>query len=250
MASVTLGKVMSRPLRSGAPEEAGMSSARLHRVAQLAGSWVAQGMTPALVVLIARRGIIVLHEAFGRLDPASDSSLPLDAVFPLGLITKAISAATTLALVEDGILGLNRAITDYLPELVGEGKEAVMVHHLMTHTSGFRDEEVAEHIARKRRAGTIPTPARDLPWRVFSRSLVESRLGCAGRQACAPGRLAAFQRHVRTRGRGRCGPMHRPRQRSHPGLFLGPDPSRTKDWLTTMARRPVRQCCHPAIEDG
>src|SRR5438132_11163733 len=63
-----------------------------------------------------------------------------------------------MALVEDGILGLNRAIADYLPELVGEGKEAVMVHHLMTHTSGFRDEDVAEHIARKRRAGNIPTP--------------------------------------------------------------------------------------------
>src|SRR5439155_19825727 len=59
VASVTLGKVISQPLRYGAPEEAGMSSARVRRVAQLAGSWVAQGMTPALVVLIARRGIIV-----------------------------------------------------------------------------------------------------------------------------------------------------------------------------------------------
>src|SRR6266852_8573635 len=115
VASLMLGKVMSRPLRYGAPEEAGMSSARVRHVAQLAGSWVAQGMTPALVVLIARRGIIVLHEAFGRLDPESDSLLPLDAVFPLGSITKAISAATTMALVEDGILGLNRPITDYLP---------------------------------------------------------------------------------------------------------------------------------------
>jgi CubicO group peptidase (beta-lactamase class C family) len=33
-----------------------------------------------------------------------------------------------------------------------------MVHHLMTHTSGFRDEDVAQHIVRKRRAGEIPTP--------------------------------------------------------------------------------------------
>ena len=63
-----------------------------------------------------------------------------------------------MALVEDGVLGLNRPVREYLPELVGKGTEAVMVHHLMTHTSGFRDEDVAEHIARKRRVGEIPTP--------------------------------------------------------------------------------------------
>jgi CubicO group peptidase (beta-lactamase class C family) len=115
-------------------------------------------MTPALVVLIARRGIIVLHEAFGRLDPETDAPLPFDAVFPLASITKPISAAATMALVEDGVLGLNRPITEYLPELVGEAKQAVMVHHLMTHTSGFRDEDVAEHIFQKRAAGEIPIP--------------------------------------------------------------------------------------------
>jgi serine-type D-Ala-D-Ala carboxypeptidase len=135
-----------------------MSSARLAHVAQLAASWVAQGMTPALVVLVARHGLIVLHEAFGRLDVESDEPLSRDAIFPLGSITKAITSTAATALVEDGILGLNRPVTEYLPELVGAGKEAIMVHHLMTHTSGFRDEDVVEHIARKRRAGEIPTP--------------------------------------------------------------------------------------------
>jgi hypothetical protein len=64
---LTLGNVVSRPLRYGLPEEAGMSSDRVRHVAQLAALWVAQGTTPALVVLIARRGVIVLHEAFGWL---------------------------------------------------------------------------------------------------------------------------------------------------------------------------------------
>jgi serine-type D-Ala-D-Ala carboxypeptidase len=153
-----LGNVVSRPLRYGHPEEAGMSSDQVRHVARLAALWVAQGMTPALVVLVARRGVIVLHEAFGWLDTESNLPLPRDAIFPLGSITKAITSATVVALVDDGIIGLNRPITEYLPELVGEGKEAVMVHHLMTHTSGFRDEDIAEHIARKQRAGEIPAP--------------------------------------------------------------------------------------------
>jgi CubicO group peptidase (beta-lactamase class C family) len=63
-----------------------------------------------------------------------------------------------MTLVEDGRLGLNRPVAEYLPELGGAGTGAVMVHHLLTHTSGFRDEDVAGHIAGKRRAGAIPTP--------------------------------------------------------------------------------------------
>jgi serine-type D-Ala-D-Ala carboxypeptidase len=148
----------SQVLCYGAPDEVGMSSARVKRAAQLAESFVTQGMTPALVVLVARRGTIVLHEAFGRLDPERDASLPVDAIFPLASITKAITAAAATTLVEDGILGLHRPIIEYLPELVGQGKEAIMVQHLMTHTSGFRDADIAEHIARKRQAGEIPTP--------------------------------------------------------------------------------------------
>ena len=54
-------------LRYGDPEEVGMSGARVRRLAELAKSWVDQGMTPALVVLVARKGVIVLHEAFGKL---------------------------------------------------------------------------------------------------------------------------------------------------------------------------------------
>src|SRR2546430_841666 len=62
------GPVMAGPdrLRRGDAEEAGMSAAGVRQVARLAESWVAQGMTPALVVLVARRGVVVLHEACRR----------------------------------------------------------------------------------------------------------------------------------------------------------------------------------------
>ncbi len=46
-----------------------MSAERVRRVVDLARGWVDAGITPALVVLAARRGVIVLHEAFGRLGP-------------------------------------------------------------------------------------------------------------------------------------------------------------------------------------
>jgi CubicO group peptidase (beta-lactamase class C family) len=76
-------------LRYGDPEEVGMSGERVGRLAALAKSWVDQGMTPALVVLVARKGVIVLHEAFGKLTPEPDSPpLPRDAIYPISSIGK------------------------------------------------------------------------------------------------------------------------------------------------------------------
>jgi CubicO group peptidase (beta-lactamase class C family) len=64
-----------------------------------------------------------------------------------------------MILVEDGLLGLNRPVAEYIPEFVGAGKEAVLVHHLLTHTSGLRDEDVFAHIEKKRGSVTIPPAA-------------------------------------------------------------------------------------------
>jgi CubicO group peptidase (beta-lactamase class C family) len=131
------------PLRAGDPREVGMSAERVRHLAQLARGWVERGIMPALVVLVARKGVVVLHEAFGKLTPEPDSPpLQRDSIFPLVSISKPITAACVLALVDDGLLGLNRPVQEYLPEFVGEGKAAVLVHHLLTHTSGLRDADV------------------------------------------------------------------------------------------------------------
>src|SRR5438128_8658029 len=120
-------------LRPGTPEEAGMSAQRVRHVAALAEGWVAEGVTPALVVLVARRGVIVLHEAFGRLTPDPDSPpLQRDSIYPLTSITKPITATAAMILMEEGLLGLSRPVSEYIPEFTGEGKDAVMVHHLVT----------------------------------------------------------------------------------------------------------------------
>ena len=96
-------------LRTGTAEEAGMSPSRVQHVKELARSWVEDGTHPTLVVLVARRGIIVLHEAFGTLRPEPDSPpLSIDAIFPITSATKPITAAAIMCLVEDGRVGLAR----------------------------------------------------------------------------------------------------------------------------------------------
>jgi len=146
-------------LTKGKPNDVGMSSEGITRVKGLARNWVDEGITSALVILAARKGVIVLHEAYGKLSPKPDSApLLLDTIFPLDSITKPVTATAAMILVEDGLLGLNRPVSEYLPEFSGEGKEVVLVHHLITHTAGLNDDEIVKHMDEIRGSVEISIP--------------------------------------------------------------------------------------------
>ena len=136
-----------------------MSEQRVRHVKELAQRWVEEGITPALVFIVARRGAVVLHEAFGRLTPEPDSPpLARDTIFPLASLTKPVTATAVMTLVDDGLLGLNRPVSVYIPEFVGDGKEAVLVHHLLSHTSGLQENDVDAHAEAKTGTVEIPDP--------------------------------------------------------------------------------------------
>jgi CubicO group peptidase (beta-lactamase class C family) len=133
-----------------------MSRQQLSLVGELAKEWLAQGVIHGLVALVARHGQIVLHERFGRQLPDRDSPpVALDSMFAMTSITKLFTATAVMLLVEDGLAGLNRRVREYVPEFEGEGKDAVLVRHLLTHTSGINDDEIEAH-AKERQGVTIP----------------------------------------------------------------------------------------------
>jgi CubicO group peptidase (beta-lactamase class C family) len=65
-----------------------------------------------------------------------------------------------MLLVEEGRVGLTRRVCDYIPEFQGDAKDAVYVHHLLTHTSGLQSsmdpEEMASDLATQ-----LERPRRD-----------------------------------------------------------------------------------------
>lgn len=131
-------------LTYGTPQEAGMDAGRIEKLRARAPQWIDPERMRCAVLLAARRGRIAYHEAYGTLTWEQDSPITeKDAIFRVASITKPITATLAMMLVEDGLLGLNRPIKEYLPEICGQGTDDVEVQHLFTHTSGF-DEEDAE----------------------------------------------------------------------------------------------------------
>lgn len=123
------------------PGEVGLDPGRLELVRTRLEGWIAEGdVHRTMVALVARHGKVAFHEAFGVDGPEPDAQpLRTDAIFPMLSQSKSMTATLVMQLVEDGLLGLTRPVQDYLPEFVGERKDQILVHHLLTHTSGIDD---------------------------------------------------------------------------------------------------------------
>lgn len=151
-----------KTLRYGKPEEAGMDPDRIARLGARAHQWCDGHRMRSGVLLAARRGKIVFHEAYGPLRADAQSPpLQTDSIFAVNSITKIVTATAAMILVEDGTLGLNRPLREYLPELNGEGSEDIEVQNLLTHTSGLVEAELWARTTGLHKAHTERKQAED-----------------------------------------------------------------------------------------
>lgn len=120
-------------------------------VADLVESAIAANRMPGAVVQIGNAGDIVFRRAFGSrklpgepgLDGAPAPAEPMteDTIFDLASLTKSLATATAvLQLHEQGRVGIDDPVQDYLPEFnPGDDprRAAVTLRMLLTHTSGL-----------------------------------------------------------------------------------------------------------------
>jgi CubicO group peptidase (beta-lactamase class C family) len=141
--------------RADKPEDVGLSSVRLHRVCDTLKSDIDKGLVPGAVVLIARRGKIVCHDALGYRDREAGAAMKIDTIFRIASMTKPFTSVATMMLAEEGKLLIADPVARYLPEfaelkvavdsdnasakkLVKEPLQRDMtVQDLLRHTSGL-----------------------------------------------------------------------------------------------------------------
>ena len=152
LASIICTAALAGPLPEAKPEEAGFSSQGLARMDDFFAAEIAAKRVPGAVVAIAREGRLVHFKAYGQLDPAKGTAMPLDAVFALASMTKPMTAVAGLTLMEQGRLPLQARLSDYYPafadmkvgvvetdgslKLVPQARP-ILIHDLYRHTSGL-----------------------------------------------------------------------------------------------------------------
>ncbi|HET8630630.1 MAG TPA: serine hydrolase [Thermomicrobiales bacterium] len=132
----------ARRLREGSAGEAGFDPDRLARAGPVLERGVREGAFPGAVALVARRGVIALHAAFGRFGAADLARpLPRDAIFDLASLTKVVACLPLVLMqVEQGELSLDEPVATFFPQFANgddQRRERVTIRHLLTHTSGL-----------------------------------------------------------------------------------------------------------------
>jgi CubicO group peptidase (beta-lactamase class C family) len=130
------------PLPLARPDEIGLDQARLQSAYDLLDDWTSgpDAPIPGGVIAVGRYGKLVEPKLFGRQGPEPDSPpIRRDAIFLLASITKPVVYLGALMLVERGLLNLSDPVVRYLPDFAAHHKDATLVQHLFTHTSGLSD---------------------------------------------------------------------------------------------------------------
>lgn len=100
----------------GAPKQVGLSAEKLSAVDTTMKQLIADGKLPGGVVLVARHGKVAYLKSFGKKDVASDTPMTSDTIFRIYSMSKAITSAAAMILVDEGRIDLDDPIAKYIPE--------------------------------------------------------------------------------------------------------------------------------------
>ena len=233
---------------------------------------------PGVVAMAATSKEVIYQGAYGKRDLSKDDAMTADSVFWIASMTKAITAAARMQLVEQGKLSLDAPIGKVLPDLAApqvlEGfdangepklrpaKNPITLRHLMTHTAGFaydmwngdmvkyleKTGTARRHHLQERRAED-PADDRSRHALGIRHQYRFRRQGGRGRERQAARRLSArpfvrAARHDRHRLQDRRGATQAPGRHACPrrGWLAGADPVRTRagSGIPHGRRRPLR----------
>lgn len=137
---------------------AGMDSVRLARIPAKMKSYVDDGRAAGFVTIVVRHGHVASFEAVGYQDRESRIPMRTNTIFRIASMTKSLTAAGVMILVDEGRLNLLDPVEKFLPEFrdikvnpCGKSQASqicdpvnpirpITVLDLMTHTSGLPDQ--------------------------------------------------------------------------------------------------------------
>lgn len=142
----------SQTLRYGSAAQAGMVPQYVDKISDDIATYLQPSPTypeyAGAVALAAHDGVIVAHDAAGYALRYADSKptelppnewIPMrrDTIFDLASMTKLFTAIAAVQLIEDGRLGLNTPVAQYIPAFAANGKGNITIRNLLTHTAGL-----------------------------------------------------------------------------------------------------------------
>ena len=125
---------LAAEIPSAKPEREGMSSERLERVVEMNDRYTDTGKIAGTLTAVVRNGKIV-HQSASGLKTVGGEPIEMDDLFRIYSMSKPITSAAIMQLIERGRLGLDDPVAMYIPEFahstVASGDERVPLRRPM-----------------------------------------------------------------------------------------------------------------------
>jgi CubicO group peptidase (beta-lactamase class C family) len=95
--------------------------------------------SPGCAVGVGRGGKVVYEKGYGMSNLEDDVAIRPNSIFHVASVSKQFTAMSIMLLARDGKLSLDDDVRKYLPEIRDYG-HVITIRHLLTHTSGLRDQ--------------------------------------------------------------------------------------------------------------
>jgi CubicO group peptidase (beta-lactamase class C family) len=95
--------------------------------------------TPGVAVAVVKDGKIIFKKGYGAANLEYDIPVTTKTVFQIGSVSKQFTAFSIYLLEKQGLISLEDDIRKYVPEVPDYGK-TVRIKHLLSHTSGIKDQ--------------------------------------------------------------------------------------------------------------
>ncbi len=141
--------------------ELGMQQDQLDSITLLLQQGIRSRAFPSAVVLVAKQGEIVYHEAAGYTDYRRKKAVKRNTIYDLASVTKVMATGMSLMLLADeGKLLLDQKLGAVLPEAKGTNKEDLVIRDIMQHRAGLQAwiAFYKRTVQQKRQKKVIPNP--------------------------------------------------------------------------------------------
>ncbi|HEY4132314.1 MAG TPA: serine hydrolase domain-containing protein, partial [Gemmatimonadaceae bacterium] len=104
---------------------------------------------PGCAVGVGRNGNVMFERGYGMANLETGTPITPSSIFHVASVSKQFTAMSIMLLEHDGKLSVNDNIRKYLPEIPDYGTP-ITIRHLLTHTSGLRDQWSLMYLQRGR----------------------------------------------------------------------------------------------------
>ena len=124
-------------LREGTEEQAGFKPGTADRLRGVCRQWFEESGEP-FNVLVARHGVIVIHEPFGQW---TWGRLTRNSPTEMASLTKLVTGLMFVQFVDQGLIHIDDPVGKYLPDFPVSGDKVITLRHCFTHTTGLFGHE-------------------------------------------------------------------------------------------------------------